>query len=111
MLSDQNDTRKDSLERWLYLIDPELLAELLGRELLRDPDHPTWGDERFVRWLAVKAREEDERGRRLSDEECQRRGNEFMARAHARKLRVSRNSAGHNVRQSPHPEWRPPRPV
>jgi len=111
MLSDQNDTRQDSLERWLRLIDPELLAELLGRELLRDPDHPIWGDERFVRWLALKAREEDERRHRVSDEECRRRGNEFMARAHARKLRVSRNGPGHHVRQSPHPERRRPRPV
>lgn len=111
MLSDQNATRQDSFERWLHLLDPEVLAELLGRELLRDPDHPIWGDERFVRWLALKAREEDERRHRVSDEDCRRRGNEFMARAQARKLRVSRDGAGHHVRQSPHPEWRRPRPV
>ncbi len=111
MLSDQDDTRQDSLERWLHRIDPELLAELLGRELLRDPDHPIWGDERFVRWLALKAREEDERRHRLSDEECRRRGTEIMARAHARKLRVSRNGAAHHVRQTPHPEWQRPRPA
>ena len=111
MLSDQDDTRQDSLERSLHRIDPELLAELLGRELARDPEHPIWGDERFVRWLALKAREEDERRHRLSDEECRRRGNEFMARAHARKLRVSRTGAGHRVRQTTHPEGRRPRPV
>lgn len=111
MLSDENDTRQDSLERWLDFIDPELLAEVLGRELLRDPDHPIWGDERFLRWLALKSREEYERRHRLSDEECRRRGSEFMARALARKLHVARNGAGTHVRQTRHAEWRRPRPV
>ena len=71
-------------------IDPERLAELLGRELTRDPAHPLWRDERFLAWLAADAREEHERTHRLSDEEFRRRGEEFMARAQARKLGIVR---------------------
>jgi len=104
--------RRDEHERWIDLIDPELLAELLGRELARDPDHPIWGDDRFLRWYAAKAREEYERTHRMSDEDFRRRGSEFMARVQARKLRVTRRDTAMHVRHSAsHPEHERPRPV
>ena len=99
-------------EPWIDFIDPELLAELIGRELTRDPDHPIWGDDRFVRWFAAKAREEFERTHRMSDDEFRQRGAEFMARVHARKLRVARGDAAVHVRHpASHPEHDRPRPV
>ena len=85
-------------ERRNWQIDPERLAELVGRDITRDPNHPLWRDERFLSWLAAEAREEHERGRRVSDAEFRRLGEEFMARAHARKLGVVRNDAAATVR-------------
>lgn len=83
MQSDSNDQE----------LDPERLAELLGREMTRDPDHPLWCDERFLTWLGAEAREEVERAHRLSDREFRRRGEEFIARAQARRLAVAREAA------------------
>jgi phage repressor protein C with HTH and peptisase S24 domain len=104
-------TGREERQSWIDFIDPELLAELLGRELARDPDHPIWGDDRFLRWFAANAREEYERTHRMSDEEFRRRGSEFMARVQARKLRVARDTAVH-VRQSvSNAEHERPRPV
>ena len=104
--------RREAGESWIDFVDPELLAELLGRELARDPDHPIWGDDRFLTWFAAKAREECERTHRMSDEEFRRRGSEFMARAQARKLRVTRSDAAANVRHPvSDPEHERPRPV
>jgi SOS-response transcriptional repressor LexA len=91
--------RGESGEPWLDFIDPELLAELLGRELARDPDHPIWADDRFLRWFADKAREEYDRTHRMSDDEFRRRGAEFMARVNARKLRVTRGNKAVHVRR------------
>jgi SOS-response transcriptional repressor LexA len=103
---------RDVHETWIHLIDPELLAELLGRELARDPDHPIWGDDRFVRWFAAKAREEYERTHRMSDEDFRRRGSEFMARVQARKLRVARSDTAVHVKHPvSNPEHERPRPV
>ena len=81
-------------------LDSERLAELLGRELTRDPDHPLWRDERFLTWFGAESREEDERAHRLSDREFRRRGEEFMARAQARKLGVAREPAVAALRRS-----------
>lgn len=94
-------------------IDPERLAALVGRELTRDPEHPLWRDERFINWLAAEAREEYERGHRFTDKEFRRRGEEFMARAHARKLGLLRDGAVSFVRHGSmageHPQPRPVR--
>jgi SOS-response transcriptional repressor LexA len=103
---------REGLELSVDFIDPELLAEVLGRELARDPDHPIWGDERFLRWFAGKAREEYERTHRVSDDEFRQRGAEFMARVHARRLRVVRSGAAIHVRHAvSRPEYERPRPV
>src|SRR5205085_1938730 len=80
-------------------IDPELLAEFVGRELTRDADHSVWRDERFLTWLAAEAREESERDQRLSAADFRRRGEEFMARTHARRLHVLRGDAVAVVRR------------
>lgn len=84
---------------WLGELDAELLTEILGRELTRNPDHPIWNDERFLTWLGAQAREEYERRHRLTDAEFRRSGAEFMARAHARRLRVAYGGAAVHVRQ------------
>jgi SOS-response transcriptional repressor LexA len=108
----QSGIPRKSREPWIDFMDPELLAELLGRELARDPDHPIWGDDRFLRWFAAKAREEYERTHRMSDDEFRRRGAEFMARVHARKLRVARRDDAVHVRHPvSDPERERPRPV
>ena len=88
-------------------IDPERLAELIGQELTTDPAHPLWRDERFLAWLAVEAREEYERTHRLSDEEFRQRGEEFMARAQARKLGIIRERALATVRRNDTDRVRP----
>jgi SOS-response transcriptional repressor LexA len=104
--------RRESRELWIDFVDPELLAELLGRELTRDPDYPIWGDDRFLRWFAAKARDEYERTHRISDEDFRRRGAEFMARVHARKLRVTRSGfAVHVTHPVSDPEHERPCPV
>lgn len=112
MLSERNDNARGTPLDWLAHIDPELVAEFIGRELARDPDHPIWGDERFVIWFAAQEREEYERAHRLSDDEFRRRGVEFMARVHARKLRVRRGDVPVEVgRPLSAPEYGPPRAV
>lgn len=103
---------RDPRDAWIDFVDPELLAEVFGRELTRDPDHPIWGDDRFLRWFAAKAREEYERTHRISDDEFRRLGAEFMARVHARKLRIERGGAAIPVTQPvSNPEHERPRPV
>ena len=64
-------------------------AEAIGRVLLRDPDHPSWSDARFLDWLAADAREETRHRGRLSRESVRARGERVIARVHARRLRVA----------------------
>lgn len=104
-------SERTALEALLKEIDPELLAELIGRELTRDPEHPIWGDERFLTWFAAQARERYEREHRVSASECRRLGSEFMVRAHARRLRVERAGAAVHVRRQAVAEQDRPRPV
>ena len=62
-------------------------AEMIGRVLLSDPDHPSWRDARFLDWLAADAREEARhRGKR---EAVRVRGESALARALARRLQVA----------------------
>ena len=72
--------------------DDERFAELIGRELTRDADHPVWRDDRFLEWLAGEARALARRAPdspdRLSDAAFRARGEAIMARAYARLLRV-----------------------
>ena len=63
-------------------------AEAIGRVLLRDPDHPSWNDARFLDWLAADAREEVRHRSRLSRESARARGEKVIARVHARRFRV-----------------------
>jgi SOS-response transcriptional repressor LexA len=70
--------------------DAELcFAEQLGHALLRDPMHAAWENARFLEWFATEAREDARRGWRLSRAELRSRGEAMMARAHARRLRVT----------------------
>jgi len=70
--------------------DAELgVAEALGRALLSDLAHPAWEDPRFLDWLAADAREDARRGWRLSRAQLRAHGESMMARAHARRLRVT----------------------
>lgn len=66
------------------------LGEAIGRLLLTDPESPSWKDERFLDWLAREARARDRREARMSDATFLARGEELMARANARLLRVRR---------------------
>ena len=86
--------------------DAELFHEAIGRELASDPSHPMWDDPRFLAWLAVEARARDRATRRMSDTSFVRRGEELMARAHARLLRVDRRGAARLVRAAPTHEGR-----
>ena len=72
------------------VLDVELFTELLGGELLRDPEHPAWRDDRFLAWLSVEARAREERRLRISEPHATRRGEELMARVQARHLRFLR---------------------
>ena len=36
--------------------EAEVFGEVIGRELVSDPEHLVWEDERFLEWLAVEAR-------------------------------------------------------
>jgi SOS-response transcriptional repressor LexA len=65
------------------------LAEVIGRALMRDPDHPAWSDVRFLEWLAADARDEARHRRRRLARVARASGEAFMARAHARRLRVA----------------------
>lgn len=71
-------------------LDAELLAEAVGRGLIRNPEHPVWRDDRFLAWLAAEARARAERRVRVSEEVLVDRGEQLMAKAQANKLRVSR---------------------
>ena len=83
------------------------LAEAIGRALMRDPDHPAWGDARFLEWLAADARDEARhRRRRLA----RASGDALMARAQARRLRVAQGGNPPLVRQ-PSPAAQAPRRV
>lgn len=106
MSSERKHPRRESSARWSNL-DSEQLAELIGRELTRDPEHPLWRDERFLTWLAAEAREEQERTQRLSDAEFQERGEAIMARAHARRLRVACQRIPRAVMRGPLERERP----
>jgi SOS-response transcriptional repressor LexA len=88
MTADREPGRR--LKEVLEMMDPEALAEELGRELLRDPDHPSWSDARFLDWLATEERAGDRHERGISDDDFRRRGEEFMARAQAKRLRMRR---------------------
>ena len=81
--------------------EAEVLGETIGRELVRDPEHLIWDDERFLDWLAVEARARDRVTRRMSDASFVRRGEEVMARAHARLLRVERRHSPRVMRTVP----------
>jgi SOS-response transcriptional repressor LexA len=77
------DERDEATERELEL------AEVIGRVLMRDPDHPAWSDARFLEWLAADARDEAHHRRRRLARAARASGEAFMARAHARRLRVA----------------------
>jgi phage repressor protein C with HTH and peptisase S24 domain len=64
-------------------------AESIGRAVLNDPMHAAWSDPRFIEWLAGEAREGARRAWRISAAERRARGEAMMARAQARRLRVS----------------------
>jgi SOS-response transcriptional repressor LexA len=69
--------------------DRDTLAELVGRELARDPVGPVWSDERYLEWLRDELRERGTRHRRASDEDLVREGEVLVARAQARRLRLA----------------------
>src|SRR5690349_5056044 len=75
-------------------------AETIGRMLMSDPDHPSWRDARFLDWLAADAREDARhRGGGLAARVAARaRGEATMARAHARRLRVTQGGSPPVVR-------------
>jgi SOS-response transcriptional repressor LexA len=66
------------------------LAELVGRELLRDAESPVWRHDGFMAWIADEARAYGERRRtgRQTDEEFLARGRDLRARVLARNLGV-----------------------
>jgi SOS-response transcriptional repressor LexA len=68
------------------------LAELVGREVLRDAESPVWRHDGFVAWVADEARAYGERRRagRQTDEEFLARGRDLRARVLARSLGVRR---------------------
>jgi len=76
------------------------LAEVIGRALMRDPDHPAWSDPRFLEWLAAEAREEARHRRRRVARASRASGEAFMARAHARRLRVAQGGNPPLVREA-----------
>ncbi|HKO15923.1 MAG TPA: S24 family peptidase [Gemmatimonadaceae bacterium] len=71
----------------------ELLAQIVGCEATRNPEHPIWRDDRFLDWLAREARARAERDQPISDSELRRRGDEMLARVQARRLAVLRRGA------------------
>jgi SOS-response transcriptional repressor LexA len=84
--------------------EAEVFSEVIGRELVSDPEHLVWEDERFLEWLAVEARARDRVTRRMSDASFVHRGEELMARAHARLLRVERRCAPRLLSVAPRQE-------
>jgi SOS-response transcriptional repressor LexA len=78
------------------------LAELVGRELLRDAESPVWRHDGFAAWVGDEARAYDER-RRLggqTDEEFLARGRELRVRVLARGLGVRRTTNAPAMRQA-----------
>ena len=71
----------------------ELLAEEVGRILMRGVNAPVWRDERFVEWFAADVRAGDRRSRNLSDEQVARIGADLLARVDARMHGVQRRYA------------------
>lgn len=76
------------------------LAETIGRALMRNPDHPAWSDARFLEWLAADARDEARHRRRRLARAARSSGDALMARAQARRLRVSRGGTPPLVREA-----------
>jgi len=76
------------------------LAEAIGRALLHDPDHSAWSDARFLEWLAADAREEARHRRRRLVRGSRSSGDELIARAHARRLRVAQAGQPPLVREA-----------
>jgi SOS-response transcriptional repressor LexA len=70
------------------------LAELAGRELLRDSESPVWRHDGFAAWAGDEARAYDERRHfgGQTDEEFLARGRELRARVLARGLGVRRTT-------------------
>jgi SOS-response transcriptional repressor LexA len=68
------------------------LAELAGRELLRDAESPVWRHDAFVAWVADEARAYTERrpAARQTDDDFLARGRDLRARVLARALGVRR---------------------
>jgi SOS-response transcriptional repressor LexA len=68
------------------------LAHLLGKMIVGRADGVAWGDPRFVDWFAEETRSAERvrtrTGSRLSDEEADREGRMFRARAEARRHRL-----------------------
>jgi SOS-response transcriptional repressor LexA len=83
-----NEESKVTPEQLLQVMDAELLAEIVGRELLAQPDAACWRDERFLAWLRAEMRVADRGERRLTDEQFMSRGVDFMVRARCKQLRL-----------------------
>jgi phage repressor protein C with HTH and peptisase S24 domain len=77
----------------LSALDPARLAEVVGAMAMRDPDHPIWDHEPFLRWLADEARVGDPRSRRRGDSERRASGESFRLRVEAKRLRMLRVEA------------------
>ena len=85
------------------------LAEVIGRALMRDPDHPAWSDARFLEWLAADARDESRHRQRRLARAARASGDVLMARAHARRLRVAQAGNPPLVREASLSELAPRR--
>jgi hypothetical protein len=72
--------------------DELLLANVVGREVLRDEQGPIWQHEHFVIWIAEQARAYGERRRATlrADDEFLARGRDLRARVLARRLGLQR---------------------
>ena len=81
--------------------DGEALAELVGRELSRDPDASIWKDERYLEWLREEVRERDRKERHVTDEQAVREGEELLARAQATRLKLVRRERVLRNRDAP----------
>jgi SOS-response transcriptional repressor LexA len=74
-------------------------SQIIGRELLRDPDCPAWNDARFVAWYAAEMRERNRRLARRTDAEVARDTAALMLRVEARQLKVRRLTASARTRR------------
>jgi SOS-response transcriptional repressor LexA len=73
-------------EELLRRADAELLADIVGRELL--PESASWRDEQFLEWLREQERHGDRSESRLTDEQFMSRGRELIVRARCKQLRL-----------------------